>query len=114
MDIVRSVAEFTGAPLDAKDAPDSENVLPALLGESARGRETLVEQGPSLSLRAGKWKYIPPSPGARLNKNVNIELGADPRPQLYDLATDIGEARNLAEQYPERVAEMDAILRKIR
>jgi len=114
VDIPRSVARLTGAPLSSKAAPDSENVLPALLGESARGRETLVEQGPSLSLRAGTWKYIPPSAGARLNKDVNIELGADPRPQLYDLAADIGETRNLAGQYPERVEEMEVMLRKIR
>ncbi len=74
----------------------------------------MVEQGPSLSLRAGTWKYIPPSAGARLNKDVNIELGADPRPQLYDLAADIGETRNLAGQYPERVEEMEVMLHKIR
>jgi arylsulfatase A-like enzyme len=114
LDLARSLAALTGAPLPAQAAPDSENVLPALLGESHRGRELLVEQGPSLSLRAGKWKYISPLAGPRIDKNVNIELGADLRPQLYDLSRDIGETQNLAARYPERVNEMDGILRKIR
>jgi hypothetical protein len=35
-------------------------------------------------------------------------------PQLYDLASDPGETRNLAGQEPGRVKEMAAMLEKIR
>lgn len=114
VDLARSLAALTGADLGAGAAPDSENHLAALLGDSTRGRELLVEQGSSLSLRAGKWKYISPSQGLRYNKYVNIELGADPNPQLYDLATDIGETDNVASRHPERVKQMSVQLNSIR
>jgi arylsulfatase A-like enzyme len=114
LDLVRSLARLTGAALPAGAARDSQDVLPALLGERAAGRELLVEQADSLALRAGSWKYIEPSEGPTINKFVNIELGASPQPQLYDLAADIGERRNLAARYPERVKEMAATLARIR
>jgi arylsulfatase A-like enzyme len=114
VDLTRSLAALAGAPVASDAAPDSQNMLPALLGETSEGRQVLVEQGPSLTLRAGKWKYLPPLEGTRVARNVNIELGADPRPRLHDLAADIGEMKNLADQYPERVKEMDGMLRKIR
>jgi len=114
VDLLRSLAALTGAAVPQGAAPDSENVLPALLGESNQGRQELVEQAESLSLRSGQWKYIPPSKSAKINPQVNIELGADSDPQLYDLAADIGETRNLASQFPDRVKSMAARLEQIR
>ncbi len=114
VDLLASLAALTGGRLAGGAAPDSENVLPALLGEKTEGRQALVEQAGSLALRVGTWKYIEPSQGARFNKQVNIELGADPEPQLYDLGADIGETRNLASRHPERVKEMAETLRRIR
>jgi arylsulfatase A-like enzyme len=113
VDLVRSLAELTGATLAPGAGPDSENVLPALLGESKKGRELLVEQGNGLALREGTWKYIPPSQGPKMNEANNIETGADPAPQLYDLKSDIGEKKNLAAAQPERVQKMAETLRKI-
>jgi len=49
-----------------------------------------------------------------MNTEVNIELGNDTVPQLYNLATDPGERTNLASTYPERVTEMEALLTRIR
>jgi arylsulfatase A-like enzyme len=114
VDLTRSLAALTGAQLGDGAVPDSENHLAALLGDSTHGRDMLVEQSATLSLRAGQWKYIPPSAGPRINNYVNIELGADPNPQLYDLAADIGETNNLAARHPERVEQMETALRKIR
>ena len=105
---------MTGVPLEAADAPDSFNVLPALLGTSKAGRDHFVEQAAALSLIQGDWKYIEPNKGAKIEKNTNIELGNDLEPQLYNLAADIAEKRNLATQYPERAAAMADLLRKIR
>jgi arylsulfatase A len=62
----------------------------------------------------GDWKYIEPSNGARINRNVNIELGNDRKPQLYDLRTDLGEKHNVAAEHPETVKELAALLRKIK
>jgi arylsulfatase A-like enzyme len=112
-DMLRSLASLTGPDLPPGAGPDSENVIPALLGESRTGRRFLVEQASDLSLRDGPWKYIAPGSGPKIQKDTNTEMGTDPGPQLYNLAADIGETRNLAAQEPARVAAMAANLREI-
>lgn len=114
VDLLASFADLVRQPLAEAAAPDSENVLPALLGTSKTGRETLVKQAGSLSLRQGQWKYIAPSSGRRINENTNIELGNDPAPQLYDMASDPGERANLASSRPEKTRELAAELERIR
>ena len=113
-DLLRSFAHLTGATLSPPAAPDSEDVLPALLGESPKGRQLLVEQAGDLALRDGPWKYIPPSQRPKVQLNTNTEMGTDPAPQLYDLSIDLGETKNLAPQHPAKVTEMAAQLQKIR
>ena len=114
VDFIASFAALTGQQLSAGDAPDSFNVLPALLGESKTGRDHLVEHAGALSLRKGHWKYIEPGQGPKLNQNTNTELGNDPAGQLYNLADDLGEAKNLASSHPERAKEMFTLLQKLR
>ncbi len=113
LDLVRSLATLTGASIPPGAARDSENMLPALLGESKTGRSQLVEQAASLSLRQGQWKYIAPSKGPAVNPNTNTEMGADTQPQLYDLSADAGERKNVAADQPERVKQMADTLRAI-
>ncbi len=114
IDFLSSFAALTGQKLDSADAPDSCNVLPALLGRSDSARDHIVEQAGALSIIKGKWKYIEPNNGARFNQNTGTELGNDPEPQLYDLSADIGETRNLAPQNPAIVGELAAMLKTIR
>jgi arylsulfatase A-like enzyme len=114
VDFYSSLATLTGQNLPSEAAPDSFNVLPALLGESKAGREWVIEHAGTLALMEGDWKLIAPSNGQRVNANTNTELGNDPQPQLYDTARDPGEKNNLAAQYPERVQQMSAALEKFR
>jgi arylsulfatase A-like enzyme len=114
IDFLSSFAALTGRQLGLDDAPDSTNILPALLGESKSGRDSIVEQAGALALIRGEWKYIEPNNGPKINRNTNTELGNDPQPQLYNLAEDVGETRNLAALYPAKVAELAALLRRIR
>lgn len=114
IDFTASLAVLTNRKLTRDDAPDSFNVLSALLGRSSLGRDHLVEHAGTLSLIKGYWKYIEPSKGPKVNRNVNIELGNDPQPQLYDLRNDLGEKHNLATKYPEIAKELAALLKKIR
>jgi arylsulfatase A-like enzyme len=114
VDLLRSLAVLTGNKLAGNAGPDSEDVLSAFLGTSKTGREVLVEQAGTLGLREGKWKYIAPGKAPRFNSATNTELGNNPEPQLYELASDIGETRNIAAQDPARVKRMEAILQKIR
>jgi len=114
IDFLSSFAGFGNRKLSAGDAPDSHNVLSALLGDSQAGRDHLVEHAGILSLIRGKWKYIEPSNGAKFNPNTGIEMGRDTVPQLYDLQADIGEQNNVAVQHPDIVRDMEALLKKIR
>jgi arylsulfatase A-like enzyme len=115
VDFPATFAALTGQPLSADDAPDSFNILPALLGESPVGRDHVIEHGVGgVALRRGDWKYIAPSSGPRMNPRTNIELGNAPGPQLYNLADDIGEQNNLAAQEPEKLRELAGLLEKIR
>jgi arylsulfatase A-like enzyme len=114
IDFLSSFAALAGRQLGPDDAPDSYSILPALLGESKTGRDHIVEHAGVLSLIQGQWKYIEPGKGPKINKNTNTELGNDSQPQLYNLADDIGEKRNLADQYPAKVGELAALLKKIR
>jgi arylsulfatase A-like enzyme len=114
VDLIASFAALVDRPLSGGDASDAENILPALLGASNTARAVLVEQAGSLSVRQGQWKYIAPSRGPRINPNTKTELGNDPEPQLYDLASDEGERNNLATTRPEKVRELAALLDGIR
>ncbi len=115
VDLPASLAALTGVELAETDAPDSLNVLPALLGESPHGREWVAMQGTGqLAFRRGDWKFLPPSRGPARNENTNAELGNAPEPQLYLLADDPGERRNLAGGQLDLVAAMAAELERIR
>lgn len=114
VDLLASFAALVGQTLAPGEAPDSQDTLAAFLGRSKTGREHLVEQGGGLALRVGQWKYIEPNNRPKMNANTNTELGNDTVPQLYDLAADPGETRNLAESQPARVEQMAALLGRIR
>lgn len=114
VDLCASLAALTEQKLPADAAPDSVNVLPALLGQSKTARQSLVEHAGTLALVEGDWKLIAPGNGPRMNENTHTETGNDPEPQLYNLAKDLGETTNLASQFPERVISMTALLNEIR
>lgn len=114
IDLFASFAALTGQKLSPSDAPDSLNILPALLGKSNIGREFNVEHAGNLAIVKNEWKYIPPNKGPQVNKLVGIELGNFPKDQLYNLKTDIGEKQNLADKDTNIVSELSEMLRKIR
>ena len=115
VDFPATFAAMTEQTLSATDAPDSENIIRAMLGDSTVGRDLVVEQGGGgLALRVGPWKYIEPAKGQKINSNTNTETGNDAQPQLYDLSTDLGERMNLASQNPDKVMELQLQLDKIR
>ncbi len=114
VDLPATFAALTGQKFDNTTAPDSENVLPALLGESPRGRDTLVEHAGTLALRQGSWKWIEKGKGAKRSANTNTELGNDPEGQLYDLQNDLGETKNVAKDHPDKVRELSGLLNEIR
>lgn len=115
VDFLASFASLVGVPLPDDAAVDSMDILPALLGDDGAGRTELVTEGIGAKtvLHQGRFVYIPPYKGPAVHRNVNIELGNSPVPQLYDLDADIGQQRNLAEERPDLVQAMDRRLKEI-
>uniref|UniRef100_UPI0039837BC8 sulfatase-like hydrolase/transferase n=1 Tax=Daejeonella sp. TaxID=2805397 RepID=UPI0039837BC8 len=115
VDLYASFAALTGQKITGNNAPDSFNNLKTLLGAKI-GREYVVEQSlnNTLGIIKGNWKYIEPGKGPKMNLLTNIELGNNPKPQLYNLKEDIGEKNNLAEKYPEQVKKFSEMLKQVK
>lgn len=113
VDLLASLAALTGQPPQTTAAPDSLDILPALLGDSRMGRDHSVHHSGRLALREGPWKLIPAGPGPSVQRSTNTETGNAPTDQLYDLTHDLGETRNVAAEHPDRVEAMAARLRSI-
>ena len=68
----------------------------------------------TLSIIKGKWKYIEPSNGKRIDENTHIELGNYVGQQLYNLSKDIGEKNNVATAHLNIVKQLAELLDKIK
>ncbi len=114
MDLYGSFAALLSRPLGDDEAPDSENVLDALLGRSTHGRDFLVVEGSGRNtiVRTGDWAYIPPHEGSAVMYN-GIELGNSPRCQLYDLSQDIGQQANIADAHTDVVTNLSNLLAEV-
>jgi tetratricopeptide (TPR) repeat protein len=100
-DVAPTLLALAGLP--ALGGASGASLLPALAGAPDAGAqlawvETLATQldlgwSPLLGVRTPDHKYV-----------------RAPRPELYELATDPGETRNLAARQPVLVAELDALV----
>lgn len=122
LDMPATFAAVAGVKIPDGQCTDSINVLPALLGQTAKSpRETFVAhnggtKGP-FALRVGDWKFLEPNANAGYGKakaNPNAGAKNPPAPQLFNLATDLSETNNLAAAQPQKLAEMIAQLEKVR
>lgn len=113
VDMLATLADLAGQKLPQNAAPDSIDVLPALLGEPGKGgRENLIMHagGGGLAVRQGSWKMIPKNPNAS-------KTGRNPtsgETELYDLSQDLAEKKSLAKANPKKVEELTALLAKLR
>jgi len=114
VDFPASFAALTAQKLSQEDAPDSFDVMPALLGDRKEGRSTLVGHAGVLSLRQGPWKYILPGKGPKRSESTNVELGNDPAGQLFNLAEDLGETKSVSADQADQARAMQEALEKIR
>lgn len=109
-DILATIAGVLGVSLPPDAGEDSFSLLPLLEGDDTPIREHAVSASISgfPSLRSGSWKLIL---GAG---SCGWSPGGDGEPvQLYDLANDLGETKNLAAELPDRVSEMKTLMEKI-
>jgi arylsulfatase A-like enzyme len=102
-DVLPTLAEMAGAPIP--DDVDGLSFAPVLRGEpeAQEPHEFLYWEFPSYggqqAVRLGRWK------GIRQNMfDGNMEV------ELYDLETDLREERDVADDHPDVVARIEAIL----
>lgn len=104
-DVMPTLAELTGTKLP--QSGDGISFLPTLLSKDGQKKHDYLywefhEQNGRVALRKDNWKLIKqPIVGKMV-----IEL--------YDLSNDIHEDHNLAEQYPQKVKELEKILDQAR
>ena len=115
VDLLASLAAMTGqAPAPRSAARQPRRPAGPAGRCRAVGRDHSVHHSGRLALREGPWKYIPAGPGPAVQTHTATETGNAPVDQLYDLAHDLGETRNVAAEHPDRVKAMAARLRSIR
>jgi len=111
IDLAASLAALTGLPLPADACLDSFDVSGALLGApGAKGREHFIQQDNgqvgNYGFRVGNWKLVRHDSKIARNTVVEQQLANTPVPQfqLFDLAKDPGETKDVLAQHPD-VAE---------
>ncbi len=116
VDFLATFAALVGGTLEDDAAPDSLNLLDALLGNTTQARRELVTEGTQgkTVLRQADWAYIPPHPGPAVSPTTHVELGNASQPQLYDLSQDVGQIRNLAMERTDVAERMQARLEELR
>jgi len=104
-DFYPTLLEMAGLPLRPKQHVDGASMVPLLKGGTSLDRAAIFwhyphHHGsgsvPSGAVRAGDWKLI--------------EFYEERRIELYHLADDIGESRDLAEAAPAKRRELHALL----
>ncbi len=106
LDLAASLGALTGGVVP--EGLDSQNLLPAFMGESKEGRKDLVlEAQGRLALREGDWALLPPYKGKERNETGN-ELGNLPEWSLFNLREHPDQQTNVAADHPERTEEMKA------
>lgn len=106
-DFLPTAAEL--AAIDSPEGIDGISMVPTILGAERSGRSQpeheylyweFHERGFKQAVRLGPWK------GIRTKRGNPLEL--------YNVDSDIGEENNVAEEHPELVARIDAILETAR
>ena len=117
VDLMATCAEILGAKLPEIAGVDSVSILPALRGtDRAPLHEAIVHhsiQG-MFSIRQGSWKleFCPGSGGWGAPGDADARKGGLPEVQLYDLSTDLAEAKNVQQENPAVVARLKALLER--
>ena len=125
IDLLPTLVEITNADLP-KNVIDGKSAWPLLLGRTKESPQEAYffyyRVNELFGVRYGKWKLYFPHRYRTMEGQIQ---GKDGLPgeyrmvdldkiELYNLEEDIGEKKNVAEQYPEIVAKIEALASKIR
>ena len=125
LDLFATCAEILGAKIPDDAAEDSVSFLSLLRGKNAPRSAPLVNHSADgqFAIREGKWKLIlypgsggwsPPTANpTQWLKAERADLSKLPPFQLYDLAADPAETKNLAAAHPEIVQRLGRAMREL-
>lgn len=101
LDVMPTIVTAAGGKVDPAWKLDGVDLLPHLTGANkARPHETLYWRfGPQWAVRQGDLKLV-------------VSNGGSGQPELYNLASDFAESKNLASAQPEKVKELQALWNK--
>jgi arylsulfatase A-like enzyme len=110
-DCIRTFADVFSVNLPDTAGEDSFSLLPVLKGEDKPVREYAVSASAHgvPAVRLGDWKYIAAAGSGGWGTGGEQSQAI----QLYNLADDLGETKNLASTMPDKVAQMQAVLEKL-
>jgi len=116
-DLMATCADILGVSLPDDAAEDSVSILPALLGRPEQPlHEAMVHHSLTgrFSIRQGHWKLelCPGSGGLSAPRDQAAASRGLPAVQLYDMATDVGERRNVQAAHPDVVERLTQLLER--
>ena len=123
VDMMATISAITGSELPANAAPDSYSLLPVLKGEAYHSplREATVQNTSEnkWGIRQGPWFYInsPSGEHSRMPdsfKKLKGYADFDTPGVLFNLESDPEQRINLYDKYPERIKEMERLLKEYR
>jgi len=108
-DLIATTADILGTRLPDNAGEDSVSILPLLKGENRPVRETIVHHSINgmFSIRQGNSKFILGTGSGGWGKGGDGALV-----QLYNMANDIGESRNLHSADKETVQRLTKLMEK--
>jgi arylsulfatase A-like enzyme len=106
-DWMPTIMEALGARDAIPENIDGISLLPTLLGQPQEERPYLYREFPSYggqqTIRVGPWKAVRQNMS---KENLQVEL--------YNIENDIGETKNVADEHPDVVAELTAMMESVR
>ena len=99
-DFLPTIAEIAKQPIP--EGTDGISYLPTLLGKTSEQKAhkalywEFYEKGGKQAIRIGDWKLV----------RLNISKDPDATPELYNLAKDPGETKNVAAEHPETLKKL--------
>ncbi len=122
IDLMATFSNYLGFELPKNSAEDSHDFFPYLKGETKTPPRTTMVHNTSkeYAIRNGDWVLIDAKTGAARQpseawfKKHEVPSYNGQAVGLYNLREDIGQKNNLADKQPEKVKELQALLKKIR
>ena len=115
-DWLPTLLELAGAASAVPAGLDGISFAPTLLGEEQEPRPFLYREftagAGQQAVRVGNWKGIRPhlqrkNAGGRTTENPGVDLHIE----LYDLAADVGETRDVSDENADVVAKIEKLMR---